>query len=319
MKRLIAAAALLLSATLTPAAALAAGLPAQLKPVASVEGDVIRLGDIWDNAGDKAQVAIANAPQPGKRVTLDARWLAAVAAAHGLDWRPANIFEKSVLERAGTKVDMALIETELKEALAMEGLPANSGFDISNRAALDIAVPAGSPNTVAVRDVTYDARTQRFGATVEAPAGAPTAQRIRITGRTWTTTRVPALIRAMNRGQVITERDLDWVEMRETNRRDLVLDASQLVGMEPRYQLRAGQPIRSAELQRPLMVNRNQVVTMVMKTPFMTLSAQGRAAEDGGKGDLIRVTNLQTKQIVEAVIEAPGRVSVAGGGRALSN
>ena len=133
--------------------------------------------------------------------------------------------------------------------------------------------------------------------------------------------RLPVLTHTVNRGDVISEKDVQWMEVREENvRRDIAIDPRELVGMEPRFQVKAGVPVRTSELQRPLMVTRNSAVTMVLRTPFMTLTAQAQAIEDGGRGDIVKVTNLQTKQIVEAKVEGPGTVSVAAGGaRVLSN
>jgi len=309
MKRFGFAIALLLSA---PAVCLAAALPAQLRGNATLEGDTIRLGDLWDNLGDKGATVVAPSPQAGKRVTLDVRWLAAVAVNNGIDWRPTTNFEHIVVERAGQTIPAQAIEAEIKEALDLEGLPQGSGFEINNRTSLSLVVPTGVPTTVAVRDLVLDPRTQRFSAFVEVPAGSPSATRMRVSGRTFTMSKLPVLTRTFNRGDVIAERDVQWIEIRDEGvRRDIAVDPRELVGKEPRFQIKAGQPIRLAELQRPLLVARNAAVTLVLKTPFMTLTAQGRALDDGGRGDLIKVTNLQTKQTVEGTVEGPSTVSIA--------
>jgi flagella basal body P-ring formation protein FlgA len=321
MTRPILRLATLAAALLWTAAASAAGLPPQLKAASFIDGDVIHLGDLWDNLGDRANQPVASAPQPGKRISLDARWLATVATAYGVDWRPAGVFEHTVIERNGQTVDVALIETELREALAAEGAPARGQLDIAGRSSLQMVVPANVPVTVGVRDVSWDPRMNRFTATVEVPAGSPAATRVKVTGRVWATTRIPVLTHAMGRGDVITDKDVEWQEVREENaRRDVVTDPRHLIGLEPRYNLRPGVPVRTVEVQKPLQVTRNGVVTMMYRTKFMTLTAQGRAIEDGSTGDVIRVTNMQTKQTVDARVEGPGQVSVAlGGPRPLAN
>ena len=317
MKRLLFAALLLL----TPQIVLAASLPPQLRSATTVEGEAIHLGDLWENLDEKAGTAIVAAPQPGKHITLDARWLAAVAQTNGIDWRPASNFDRIVVTRGGQVVDATAIESELREALDMEGLPKGSGFEITNRASLGVTIPTGVQANVAVREMALDLRTQRFSAIVEVPAGSPSAVRLKVAGRIFVMSRLPVLTRAVNRGDVIGEKDVEWIEVREENvRRDIAIDPRELIGMEPRFQVKAGVPVRISELQRPLMVTRNSTVTMVLRTPYMTLTAQARAIDDGGRGDIVKVTNLQTKQIVEAKVEGPGTVSVsAGGPRILSN
>ena len=285
-----------------------------------IDGDTIRLGDLWDNLGDKGKTAIAASPQPGKRITLEARWLLAVAAANDVDWHPASNFDRVVIERAGQRVEPAAIEAEIREALDMEGLPKNSGFDIPNRNSLSVMIPVGTDPTIAVRDLVMDPRTQRFAATIEVPAGSPSATRIRVSGRTFITTRVPVLNHPMAHGETITASDVEWFDVREEGvRQDTIATVQKLVGMEPRYQIRPGQPIRLSDVQKPITVTRNSNVNLVLRTPFMTLSVQGRAMDDGGLGDLIKVTNLQTKQIVEGRIDNNGMVIVGGNTRTMMN
>lgn len=318
MTRLLLALLVTLSLHAAPAAAngMGAGLPAQLRPAVTIEDDIIRLGDLWENLeAAKAETPVANAPQPGKSVTLEARWLAAVAQAYGIDWRPGSAFERVVLDRAGQTVDPRLIESEIRDALAMEGVAGNADIEISNRGALDLTLPAGQPATVAIRDLSWDARSHRFSAVVEAPAGAPNAIRTRVVGRVFATARVPVLNRLLNRGDVISARDIDWLEVRDTQMRaDVITDPAHLVGQEPRWQVRQGVPVRASDVQRPVLVPRNSLVTLVLKTPYMTLTAQAKAIEDGGQGDVIRVTNLQTKRTIEGKVEGPGTVTVAMGG-----
>jgi flagella basal body P-ring formation protein FlgA len=286
--------------------------PPQLKGEATVAGDVIRAGDIWDNAGNKAQTPIARPPLPGSHITLDARWLAAMASNTGIDWKPSSNYDRIVVSRAGQSIDIGTVETELREALAMEGLPKTAQFEITNRQSLAIVIPADAQPTLAIRDVVIDPRTQRFSAVAEAPAGSPTATRVKISGRTFVTTRIPTLAHAMSRGEIINERDIVWTEVRDdAMRQDGVTDARQIIGMEPRNLLKAGQPVRMAELQRPVLVARNSLVTLVLQTPYMTLTSQGRAVEDGGMDDQIKVTNLQTKQVVEGKVQGSGTVIVA--------
>jgi flagella basal body P-ring formation protein FlgA len=291
-------------------------LPAQLRPAVMIEGDVIHLGDIWENLGTKGDTALANAPQPGKRIVLETRWLAAVAHAYGIDWRPASTFERTVVERAGRTLDVRAVERELREALVLEGAPQGAGIEIANRTALSLPLPITTDPTVGIRDLVYDARMNRFTATIEVPAGAPGATRLKVSGSIYSSIRLPVLARPLGRGDVISERDIEWIEVRDQlAQRDVITNPRHLIGLEPRQALRAGAPVRTADLQKPVSVAKNSAVTMVVRTAFMTLTAQGRAVENGSLGDVIRVTNLQSKQVVDARVDGPGQVSVIPAGQ----
>ncbi len=305
---------LLLTTLFLPPAAGAGELPAQLKETAMIQGDMVKLGDLWDNLGrSKSDILLAPAPQLGKRVTADAKWLEAVALKYGIDWHPGSAFDKIVIERVSHTVEIRDIEGKIKEALAQEGVPPPFEFEISNRSALSIIVAGSGPAGIAVRDTNWDEKSGNFTLTLEIPAGAPDALRQRVNGRVYTTSRIPVLTRALNRGEIIRERDVEWLEIRDDrNRRDVLTDLNRIIGQEARIALRQGASLRSSDLQRPILVPRNSIVTLSLKTPYMTLTTQGRAVEDGSMGDTIRVTNLQTKRTVEAVVEGPGRVVVEG-------
>ena len=76
--------------------------------------------------------------------------------------------------------------------------------------------------------------------------------------------------------------------------------------------------MRAQQIRRPLLVAKGDMVTIKLKRPGMELSAKGRAIEDGSKGDTIRVTNSQSKNIIETVVlgahlvtvEAPSRLAM---------
>lgn len=290
-----------------------------LKGNAVVHSDTLRLGDLFDNAGPKADTAIAYAPQPGKRVVLDAHWLQSTAQAHGLNWQPSSPYDRTVVERASTQIPRDQIEMELLAALTTEGVPPKADIELSTRD-LQIYIPEESPTTIAVRDLAYDPRTKRFQATIETPANSPSAVRTRVSGRVFATTQIPVLTRPVNRGQVISERDIEWQEVRgEAVRRDVATDLDQLVGQAPRHNLRAGVPVLTTDVQAPIAVTKGSLVTMVLKTDAMTLTTQGKALENGSVGDTIRIINTQSNHTVEAKVEGPNMVSVMPTNRVLAN
>ncbi|HVI49889.1 MAG TPA: flagellar basal body P-ring formation chaperone FlgA [Candidatus Sulfotelmatobacter sp.] len=313
--------------TIAATAALAAGLlssPARadvtLRPNVLVDGDVVKLGDLFDNLPDKADTPVARSPAPGRRVTVDSEWLARVAHNYNVAWKPSSNFDQAVVERSGVLIGHEQIEQELRNALSGEDLPKNSDIELTNRA-IDVTVPIGSATTIGVRDMIYDKRYNRFTATVEIPANTPNAQRIRVAGRVYAMVDVPVLSHAINRGDVISAHDLNFVRQREDSlRRDVLTDADQMIGMTPKQPLRSGQMITVNDIQKPIAVPRGGLVTMILKYGPMTLTAQGRAVEPGAVGDIIRVANASSNQVVEAKIDSANTVLVSpNGGGVLAN
>lgn len=82
------------------------------------------------------------------------------------------------------------------------------------------------------------------------------------------------------------------------------------VGQEARVTLYAGRAIRSGDLGPPALVNRNQIVTLSFQAGPLGISAEGRALERGGQGDVIRVMNLASRNTITGRIAADGTILV---------
>ena len=82
---------------------------------------------------------------------------------------------------------------------------------------------------------------------------------------------------------------------------------------------RAGRPIRTRDLQDPVLVPKRSLVTILFKRPKMTLSAKGRALDDGSDGEVIRITNTQSNTVIEAVVIGPHLVSAQSNDHVLVN
>ncbi len=83
--------------------------------------------------------------------------------------------------------------------------------------------------------------------------------------------------------------------------------------MAARQGLRAGQPLRRADLMKPELVGRNEPVTLIFQAPGISLTVRGTAIEPGTEGDIINVMNTQSKRQVQGVVTGPGQVTVSVG------
>jgi flagellar basal body P-ring formation protein FlgA len=115
----------------------------------------------------------------------------------------------------------------------------------------------------------------------------------------------------VERGSVLTENDITIIDASTQIRRTGTLDAKAIIGMEARRTLAAGQPVYGQDLQKPLMVKRNQLVTLVLSRNGLAIATSGKAMNDGSKGTMVRVQNVSSKQIIEGEVAADGVVRVA--------
>ncbi len=281
-----------------------------LKSSVKVEDDIIRLGDLFTNTGEQADIGIAYAPDPGKRAVFDARWLYRVARAYRLNWKPMSKKVRVTVERASVVISREEIEDEILAALLEKGVEPGMNVELNNRM-LRLYVPSDSLASLAVEDVVYEPRTRRFTAIISAPAGSPAAQRVRLTGRLHRFTNVPVPARRLLSGEIIAKNDIKWIKVRSDRLQpDIVVDEADLIGMAPRRGLKDGLPVRTSAVRRPILVQKGSLVTIILKAPQMMLTAQGKALEHGSDGDTIRVTNTQSSTTVEAEVIGTGRVAV---------
>lgn len=303
-----------LAALAVAAAAALAVLPARAEPMlrvtATVEGDVIRLGDLFADAGAHAGDVVAPAPPPGASTIFDANWLADAAREHDLAWEPTSRFDRATVERATRVIAADAVIERLRQEIARTEPVDGAQLQLDNPA-FHLLVAKNAPDAIAVEGFTFDPRTGRFSALVAAPADDPAAERQRVTGRLMRMTRLPVLNRPVAPGETIAARDIDTLEMRADRvGPDLVVDARELIGKTPRHALHAHEPLRAFDVQLPVVVHKDDLVTIVLETPTLQLSTQGKALEDGGKGATIRIANTKSSRVIDAVVTGPNLVAV---------
>ncbi len=290
-------------------------LAASLKPIVIIEGETVRVGDIFDDAGQHADIVVINAPAPGRRLTLDSNWLAEAARIYKVAWRPLSRADRVVIERASKAMTSSEILGALRRELVRDGMPPQSVIDLNNRN-IELNIPVELPASIDVRNLNYDLTTGRFSAMVVGGGDQAGSQRMMVQGRTFPASPVPVLRRAIGSGEIIRKEDFEVVYRREDQLpRDIITDTSRLIGTTPRSRLRAGEPVRESETRAPTMVTRNSPVVIRLQSGAMTLTAQGRALDEGARGDVIRVMNMQSNKTVEATVAGPDVVTIGFGAR----
>lgn len=285
--------------------------PVALKSDSVIDGELVTLGDIFHGLADKAATPIARAPAPGERIRLPARWLARVAQAYRLDWQPRSLYESVVVRRASTVVDGEVIRDAVLSVLRERGLDGELAVKLDG-GEQRLRLPSAAAPTVAVTSLTYESRSGRFVAHLAAPDAEAPSVRATVTGEAVRMIEVPVLRRRIDTSDVIGKGDIEWAAVRADRlARNGITEADAVVGKTPRHSLRPGTVLRTSDLQRPLLVEKNDLITIELKTARMHLTAQGRAMQNGARGDVIRVVNTKSKSALNAQVVAPSTVVVA--------
>ncbi|MGH7089659.1 MAG: flagellar basal body P-ring formation chaperone FlgA, partial [Stellaceae bacterium] len=299
---------------------LVAALPASgetLRPVVTVTGPVIHVGDLFTGAGAHAGETVAPSPPAGTRITYGADWLGAVAREHGLAWQPGSALDQVRIDRASRVIDSSAIKAALMRAIAAQVSVAGATLELDNPG-LSFVVPAEAPRGLAIDGLAVDRGTGLVTASIAAPASDPAAKRRRIVARLIYHASVPVLTHPMAPGATIAAADLGSVTVRRDRlAADSATDPAQLIGKTPRRPLAAGMPVRLGDLAAPLLVHRGALVTLVLETPDLRLTSQGKALDDGTLGALVRVQNTASNRIIDATVLADGVATVATPGSAI--
>ena len=281
-----------------------------LKQNVILKDSFIKLGDIFYDLPANQDKILGTAPRPGSELVLNASTLLRVARALDLPWRPTSSADYVVLRRAATLLEHGLIEKTLKKKITEEGFSGN--FQLAfDQGKMEIILPEDQPAKFDILKLNVDFKADRFQADIAAPSKDNPIQTSSITGSIERLVEVPVLKEALRNGAVLSIRDIDFVDMPEYKiNHDVILDAEDLVGMTPRRMIMATKPITERDIEAPMLVQRGQTVTMVFESGSLFLTAQGRALQNGAKGDLIRVVNDNSSRTVTAMIAGDQEVRV---------
>jgi flagella basal body P-ring formation protein FlgA len=290
----------------------AQGLPPTPRPLVVAEDAALRLGDLFENAGEAAQAMLAAAPAPGRRMMLDAGQLAAIARRYNLAWRPLTGEERSVIERPGHPLPRDEVETILREELVRLGMDPDAELELPGFA--PPSVPLGSVPQAMLEAAHYDSGTRRFAGTLVVAADGMASWRGRITGRALLTVPVVVATRRLAVGDIVGPEDLRETRLRaERVRPGTAQRAEEVAGRQLRRPIAANLPYVLVDLSAPRIVAKNQMVLMLLDGPGLTMTAQGRAMAAAAHGERLPVMNLVSRSVVEAEAIGPGRVRVMPG------
>lgn len=116
------------------------------------------------------------------------------------------------------------------------------------------------------------------------------------------------------RGQVIGESDMTYSLVNGQVMAGIVTSLGDVVGLEARRTLRAGETLRLSDLRHPVLVAKGSTVTMVFEAPGVVLTATGRAMSEGGLGETVTIQNPATYRQISGIVIGPGQVQAQVGG-----
>lgn len=84
----------------------------------------------------------------------------------------------------------------------------------------------------------------------------------------------------------------------------------QVIGKVTKRSLNEGDVFTNRNLKAPLLVHNGEEVTIIASVGSIQVRSKGKAMKDAAKGEKLKVRNIRSKRLVEAVVLSPGTVGV---------
>jgi len=287
---------------------------ADLKTDLGVDGRTITLGDLFDGTGAKADIIVLNAPAPGKSKNITGYDLQRLATKYELEWEKPDYLKRVSITRFAQTISSKEIQ-QLIQGLAVDaGADPDSQIRFFGRNS-GIVVPLdASVDDIGFENFSLSDRGDRFSATLLVPSGTDVPTKLNLNGVIEEVREIPVFNSSIMPGEIIRAKDLHWIKYpaKRLNGR-VILSSQQLVGMTVKRPGKTDKPISSSDITPPIAVAKGDAVTMTVRSRAMILSAGGKALENGGIGDTIRVINSKTRLTVDARIIRTGQVEIISG------
>jgi flagella basal body P-ring formation protein FlgA len=284
-----------------------------LKASVTVTGDVVRIGDLVDNAGPVSDVAIFRAPDLGTTGAVATDRIVDAIRPHQLIGIDTRGLADVIVMRASRAIATQEISGRIAQALAGQyGFGEARNIQISfDHDVRTLQVEPTVTGDLQVLALAYDPRTTRFDVTFDLPSSVELhRQSARYTGTAIETADTVAVEHPVEHGEVLKASDLTILR-RPKAEGGALTDINAVAGLAARHQLHPGQSLRAADLMKPEVVQRNDSVTIVYQAPGVTLTLRGQAQDTGALGDTINVLNVESKRVVQGTVVGPGRVTVS--------
>ena len=285
----------------------------RLKELVTVTSEIVRIGDLIENAGMAGNVPVFRAPDLGQTGAVLVQRITDALRPYDL----TDIDTDGLSEVVVTRLSRAITSKDIAEriARAVSGqLGYSDPHNISVMVDRDIRVmhvEATATSDLLVSRMNVEPRNGRFDISFELP-GSAAARRLslRFTGTAREMIEVATLTRTLRQGEVVKGSDVT-IERRPKAEAGLEgVSPEQAIGLAAKAPLRAGQALRQSDLMKPLIVQRNEPVTIIYEVPGIVLTVRGRATESGAAGDIVSVLNIQSNRTVQATVTGQGRVTV---------
>ncbi len=117
--------------------------------------------------------------------------------------------------------------------------------------------------------------------------------------------------RLLAKNQIVTPDDVELKRLRITSKPSEYAESEDLVvGKRTLREIYPGEPVKLSYLDNPIVVEKGDVVKIVLRKPGLIVTAKGIVKENGHIGDTIRVMNINSKKVIFCKVKSKETVQV---------
>lgn len=275
-----------------------------------IDGSNVTVGDLFTNTGRHSSYILAPAPKVGEKLVLSKADLQRVAQTFALDWKaPADSLNVS-LQRNAVAVDADKIASALADSDLKNEASSDATFQVTSLSEPLVFQGLEEPE-IKVVDAVLDDTTEKFVATVQIKRNGEVLQELNVKGNTTPMVKVAVLRHTAMPNTVLSQEDLTEISMpKSAVRSNIFYSMNELIGMSAKRTLAANQMISKNDITPPILVKRNELITVVYQNGLVRLSTKARALDNGSQGDMVTLENTTSKKPFQAKITGPQQAEV---------
>ena len=282
-----------------------------LNKIVLVQSQELLLGDIFEGLSPLvASKFVTEAPEPGKRKIIRLNLINKLINKYNINYQ-INDSTKSVIVKRSSRL---ISPKEIYKTISLElkEVTPNKDFLISIRKKdIKAYIPTNSYFDTKIINFDYDTNSERFTTSIEIHGENFTTFNINISGFARKVIEIPVLKNRITRGNKITEFDLKYIKLSESNlQSDIITNINDFYGKEAKRNLSKEKPIRNIDLRNERLVLKGQPVTLRIESKLMSLKTIGKALEHGSKGEFIKILNPRTSKVIMGIVEGFNDVKV---------
>jgi flagella basal body P-ring formation protein FlgA len=282
---------------------------AALRSMTTLHSANVYLRDLFDDAGANADKLLGPGPDPGGRIIIEAAQLNAIARQFNVAWRSVSRADRAVLEWPGRPLRREEAVEALRLAITAAGTADDIDIDLSGFTPPVVPVE-GTPTSTASQ-LDYDGTTGRFTAMLTVTAEGMNPMDVRVSGHADAMVEAPVALARLLPETVLRADDIHIARVRTAiAQTDIATTYDQIVGMQLRRPVLAGQPLRLADLVKPPLVQRGSTVQIELSSDGLAVTGQAIALDAGAEGERVRVQNTTSHAFLFAEVIGPGQVRV---------